>query len=163
MSPRPPHFPSLAFLSSMDNTNLVLCDVDTDKVQLLMKVAENTMEHNAECSSWGTPVPRYPMNCTKVKSLLNEHLFFGFKAVNPHCQLVMFNISLYFASRVDGACYKVLIFARSSMPFCWLTASSEPLPMTTAGKEEALLLNDSQGNKKKKKRRENNLECLADL
>lgn len=156
MSPRPPHFPSLAFLSSMDNTNLVLCDVDTDKVQLLMKVAENTMD-NEVC------LPRYPMNCTKVKSLLNEHLFFGFKAVNPHCQLVMFNISLYFASRVDGACYKVLIFARSSMPFCWLTASSEPLPMTTAGKEEALLLNDSQGNKKKKKRRENNLECLADL
>lgn len=96
-------------------------------------------------------VYRYPMHCTKVKSLLNGHLIFGFKAVNSHCQLVMFNISLYFASRVDGACYKVLIFARSSMPFCWLTACSEPLPMTTAGKEEALLLNDSQGNKKGKK------------
>lgn len=67
-----------------------------------MKVAENTMENEV--------VYQHPMHCTKVKSLLNEHLIFGFKAVNSHCQLVMFNISRYFASRVDGACYKVLIF-----------------------------------------------------
>lgn len=30
------------------------------------------------------------------------------------------------------------------MPFCWLTACLEPLPMTTAGKEELLLPNDSE-------------------
>lgn len=71
----------------------------------------------------------------------------AWKQYNPRSTFFIYkNGDTVLAEQVCGVCYKVQ--ARSSMPFCWLTACMEPLPMTTAVKEEALLPSDSQGEKK---------------